>query len=33
MRSANGPSVGRLAVSGTFDAFMLKRVHLCDVAR
>ena len=33
MRFANGPSVGRLAVSGTFDAFMLKRVHVCDVAR
>jgi hypothetical protein len=33
MRATRGPTVGRLVVTSTFDAFMLRRVHVCDVAR
>jgi 4-amino-4-deoxy-L-arabinose transferase-like glycosyltransferase len=33
IESGGGKVAGRLAVSATFDAFMLKRVHVCDVAR
>ena len=33
MKGYSNPNVARLSVSATFDAFLLKRIHVCDVVR